>query len=347
MLTLISKWIPRLVVFVLGFVVALYLSILIGFQVSKFKALSDLKAASEVISTERGDVEVHIIGDLSSSKPVVLVTHGSAGGYDQGVLMVETVYDDNFTYIVPSRPGYLRTPLDSGRTPAEQADAFAALLDELQVDQVTVFGGSGGGPSALEFARRHSDRTISLVLYAPVSQTLDWAAAGLPPPSSLEMATDTMFGIGFLEWAYTRPLIWFPEKMDMLAEVYVDSWPRIIDDKQKTARFSGTVFTSLWRFPQNMRSEGYRNDVMQHGDLDLGSFASLDVPTLLVHGTADSSVPFASSEALSQEIPEVETYWIENGDHISLYARVEELAPLMNDFMQAHTTLAGIDNDGS
>ena len=51
-------------------------------------------------------------------------------------------YNNYFSYILdagigvitPSRPGYGRTPLSSGKTSAEAADLLAALLDELKID---------------------------------------------------------------------------------------------------------------------------------------------------------------------------------------------------------------------
>jgi pimeloyl-ACP methyl ester carboxylesterase len=74
-----------------------------------------------------------------------------------------------FRLIGWSRPGYLRTPLDAGRTPAEQADAAAALLDELGLPTVVAYGISGGGPTVIEFARRHPRRTTGLVLESAIS----------------------------------------------------------------------------------------------------------------------------------------------------------------------------------
>ena len=54
-----------------------------------------------------------------------------------------------FGVIAPSRPGYGRTPLEIGKTHAESADCYAALLDVLKVDKVVVTGISAGGPSAI------------------------------------------------------------------------------------------------------------------------------------------------------------------------------------------------------
>ena len=52
-----------------------------------------------------------------------------------------------FRVIVPSRPGYLRTPLTSGRTPGEQATLIAALLDTLGIERGALYAYSQGGAS--------------------------------------------------------------------------------------------------------------------------------------------------------------------------------------------------------
>ena len=337
MLNVIIKWTRRLIVFVLCLVVALYLALLAGFQVSKIGAVNELEADSEVIATARGPMEVYIKGDLSSPKPVLLVPHGTPGGYDQGVLMT-VLFDDQYTYIIPSRPGYLRTPISTGRTPAEQADAYAALLDALRVEAVSVIGASGSGPSALEFARRHPDRVTSLVLFAPVVQTLP--DTSVPPISSVEQVTNALFGQGFMEWAFTRPLIWFPENMTLFASLYPDSWPRLMADEQKLSQFTKLVESSLLHYPEDLRFEGYKNDRAQFSQLDMGSFAKLSAPTLIIHGTADTNVPFDPAQSLSNEIEGVQTLWLEQGDHIAFFSRSEEILPVMNDFLKTHTALA-------
>ncbi len=330
MFEFIKKWTARLVKLLIVLVITIYLVLLVSFQVSKSSLLQALTSETDIISTEKGDIEVYRRGDLS--QPVVLVTHGSPGGYDQAMLMMTPLFEDDTTYLIPSRPGYLQTPLATGRTPAEQADAYAAMLDALDIDQVAVIGASGGGPSALEFARRHPERTKSLVLYAAVSQAIPDAA--VPPTSSLERVTDTIFGKGFLQWAFVQPLKMAPEKMAIFENIYVDSWPRIIADEQKTELFTKLVESSLFHFPKDVRLGGYANDMTQYANLDLGSFADLAIPTLLVHGTADTDVPFATSEALSQEIVGAQTYWVEGGDHFMIISRSDEVVPVINDFLE-------------
>lgn len=70
---------------------------------------------------------------------------------------------NGFKIIAPSRPGYLGTPLATGRTFAQQGDALAALLDVLGIDRIPVFAASGGGPAGYELAARHPERVSRLV----------------------------------------------------------------------------------------------------------------------------------------------------------------------------------------
>jgi len=71
--------------------------------------------------------------------------------------------ENGFGAIVVSRPGYMLTPLESGKTAAGSADLYAALLDYLKVDKVVVRGDSGGGPSVYSFAARHPNRVYAFL----------------------------------------------------------------------------------------------------------------------------------------------------------------------------------------
>jgi len=91
------------------------------------------------------------------------------GGYDQGASLGEPFVEAGMGSIAISRPGYLRTPISVGRTAEQQADAIAALLDALALEQVAAHGISGGGPAAIHFAARHPDRITALLLTCAVS----------------------------------------------------------------------------------------------------------------------------------------------------------------------------------
>ena len=67
------------------------------------------------------------------------------------------------------------------------------MLDALDVERVAVFGYSAGGPSALQFALRHPDRTTALVLLAPPLP----GKTGRPP----RLLGQVIFGSDLFFWA--------------------------------------------------------------------------------------------------------------------------------------------------
>lgn len=99
-----------------------------------------LAETPRTVPTARGPVEY---AERGHGEPVLAV-HGTRGGWDQGLVSCEFLSLNGFRVVAPSRPGYLGTPLSTGRTPAEQADALAALLDALALDRTMVLAGSAG-----------------------------------------------------------------------------------------------------------------------------------------------------------------------------------------------------------
>src|SRR3974390_1251148 len=100
---------------------------------------ADPAVAPRIVPTPAGPVEYAEFG----SGPAVLAIHGAMGGYDQSTILAQTVGPPGYRYVAISRPGYLGTPLSCGRTPEEQADLCARLLDQLRVEQTAVLAISG------------------------------------------------------------------------------------------------------------------------------------------------------------------------------------------------------------
>ena len=122
-------------------------------------------SGSKMINTPHGLIEY---ADVGEGYPV-LVSHGGLMGYDQIESVRQILGNGSFRLIVPSRFGYLRTPMPPNASVAAQADAFADLLDTLNVSKVIVIGFSFGGPAAVQFALRYPDRTSALVMSMAVS----------------------------------------------------------------------------------------------------------------------------------------------------------------------------------
>lgn len=128
-----------------------------------------------VLQAASGEVQLARDGE----GPPVLVSHGGPGGFDLGVAWCRHLREGGCELLAPSRPGYLRTPPESGRSPAAQADLYAAMLDALEIERVTMLGFSAGGPAAVHFAARHPDRRSCRRLRRLREDTLRAVSSGL------------------------------------------------------------------------------------------------------------------------------------------------------------------------
>jgi pimeloyl-ACP methyl ester carboxylesterase len=99
---------------------------------------------------------------------VVLVFHG--GHMRAGLPLGEDVFEElGYSVLVPSRPGYGRTPLQPDSTPDGFAKTTAELCAHLGIDRLTAaMAMSAGGRTGLAMAANHPDLVPKLILEAAV-----------------------------------------------------------------------------------------------------------------------------------------------------------------------------------
>ncbi len=320
----LRRWIRRFLLGLLILVVGVYVVLLLTFQISKHRTLSVLESGSDIFRSELGPIEYAVHGD----GPVVLFVHGTPGGYDSPPQ--DQSDESKFQLLCPSRPGYLRTPITVGRSPAEQADALALLLDGLDIDQAGVVGFSGGGPVAVELSKRHPARVRCLVLFSALLSADKAAdasdASGVP-------IVDRFFGSGFAEWGIFTLVEFFPKlavESPFLTETEKD---RLLNDESKLAK----LLDGMWKeFPSSVRRDGYVNDNEQFKTLDLGRVEDIQAPTLLIHGTEDAACSFEEAESFVSRIPAARSHWIEGGGHLIVLSHSDDIEPIMTEFLLQH-----------
>jgi pimeloyl-ACP methyl ester carboxylesterase len=287
-----------------------------------------LEAGSTIVQTSQGWVEYALLG---AGGPVILFAHSQPGGYDQGALFADATLQHGFRLLSVSRPGYLRTPLDVGPTPAEQADTFAALLDARSIHRVAVVSLSGGGPAALEFALRHPARCIALVAISAVSLSHS------PPATITSWLLSTRFFTsnvaGWLMDAVVR------RRPALLARVLVadpTSRAEILLDPRKRSALMTLAQAGMWLPAQ--RRAGSRNDVEQVASLRRFPVEALQVPTLVIHGTADELVPYPHALFIAERAPGAELCAIHGGTHTILVTHADQVVSRLFAFLDTHVT---------
>jgi len=255
---------------------------------------------SRVVKTACGPIEY---ADLKEGAPV-LVIHGIFGGFDQGLVTARGQLGEGFRAIVPSRFGYLRTPLPENASPATQADAYTCLLDALGIERAAILATSAGGTSAIQFALRHPDRCSALVLVS--SNAPGEVETGLPP----EWLAKVLFKSDFAFWVLST---YFPSVMRSMMGV-----PKGLEltpqDEAEIAKMMETIL------PVSPRTEGALFDMyVSNPDINAGyPLEEITVPVLVVHAVDDPLASYENARSMAERIPGARLVRVESGGHMLL-----------------------------
>jgi pimeloyl-ACP methyl ester carboxylesterase len=275
-----------------------------------------LIADRRIAHTRLGPVEYQRVGD----GPVVLFSHGAPGGYDQGFLLNDFVAA-GFSVLTPSRPGYLGTPLYTGRTVEAQADALAALLDTLEIESVVVAGASSGGPIALQLALRHPQRVSALVMMSAVSEQYR------PNANTTNTALGKIYlnNTGIVDiglWLFDLFTSRFPAQ-SIRTTLQTDSTldanqldatvAQVMRDPQQIDWFQRLIRSTA---PLSLRKAGLDNDLAQFAQMPMYRLESITAPTLVVHGLADADVHYKHALNVAKRVPNAQLHTLENSGHL-------------------------------
>ena len=259
---------------------------------------------SRVVRTDCGPIEYARAG---SGYPV-LVVHGNAGGFDQGLMLADRSIGPEFQVIAVSRFGYLGSPMPPKASVAIQADAFASLLDSLAIKQAA--------------SRRRLLGRVRLV--DPVCPA--------PPGACLVShpcrARRTGKGPGHAE-AYIHRLL--PERLHLLGNDYLFSagraggMGRCSRGKKTHPRGKGRSQVAVREPPPRQRPgrrKFFEIYVSTPGLLaDKGNeypFGRIRVPTLVVSAVDDPLALHENARALAERIPGARLQTLPGGGHMLL-----------------------------
>jgi pimeloyl-ACP methyl ester carboxylesterase len=335
------RLLPRAVFLLVVFTLFVIGGLLAFFQSWRSARLVELYSASQIATTKSGPIEYIRNGE----GPVVLVFHDAPGGYDQGVALGGFLADEGFQVIVPSRPGYLRTPLETGITPENQADAAAQLLDTLGIEQTSVLGFGWGGPVALEFARRFPQRTSALIFVgAAVGRLNPPTAPAVPFPQAVGESLSGDVG----SWLYAREAENDPAAALRAAfsissignASACESWAGLVLDNPDQLALFRALALSL--SPVSPRELGLRNDLLQVRALPDIPLKTMTTPTLLVHGGLDKAIPVAPVEFAKSQLPNSELLLFPDDGHLIFLGRGASIAEeRITAFLKKHTASHG------
>jgi pimeloyl-ACP methyl ester carboxylesterase len=312
------------------FRIVLIVIALAGIAAVVFRYLRDIRRArkrvdslgSQVIETNCGPIEYARIGEGSP----VLVVHGAMGGFDQGLWLAHSFDLSNYQVISISRFGYLRSPLPAGANLDLQADAYASLLDALEIRQAAVFGVSAGATSAIRFAARHPERISALILLSPDA------------PGSVQMSMpprfifDTLLRSDFVYWAMVtffgksvqnaiglvpRGYVLTPENAALIKKIQLGDLP-------VSNRMDGIIFETYTCDPEFKASVSATSPYPLKG---------IETPVLVINAVDDPIAILENVLRLADQLPKARLFVVPEGGHF-LFGHTEEAKAEIAQFLR-------------
>ncbi|NDW05213.1 alpha/beta fold hydrolase [Jiella pacifica] len=270
------------------------------------------------INRTTDDVELYA-KDWGTGRPFVLV-HGWPLNADMWDYVAHELVEQGFRVVAYDRRGFGRSSQPGGGYDYDtMSDDLAAVIDGLGLSDVTLVGFSMGGGEVARYMSRHGGKGVSrAILVSAVTpyllkdnsnpdgvdgSTFDGFIAELKKdrPGFLETFGKQFYGVGLLDWSVSSAYLEWTKQMALQASLR--STIKCVD------AFGRTDFR--------------------------GDMAAFKVPTLVIHGTSDSTVPFEiSGKRAAEMITGAELKAYDGAPHGLHYTEQDRLVADLADFVR-------------
>jgi len=266
-----------------------------------------------------GSVTAHYREQGRADAPPIVLLHGYGDSYATWERWGGRL-KGQFRVISLDLPGHGLTQAPDDYQP--DAVAYAALLDafaeRLKLPPFALVGNSMGGAVAWQAAVRYPDRLNALVLLA---------AAGKAVP---DMGKSPSLAFRILQYPLGR---WALEHIDNRPLILQGLKAEVFD-----ANAIGDAFVDRWA--EYQRLPGHRRILMSmrpgsHLLASAETLAAIRVPTLVIHGAADTLIPVDSSRQFAAEIAGAKLIVYPDSGHLPQWEVAEKSARDVADFLAA------------
>jgi pimeloyl-ACP methyl ester carboxylesterase len=258
------------------------------------------------MSRRRVQVGAHGLSLLEYGEgPNLLYLHGS--GDQGGLLPVHRDLGAHLRVLRPDLPGFGDSDdLPPGARVHDVALLVAGLLDELRIDDTTVFGSSLGGWVAADLAATLPERVSRLLLVAP---------AGLNPPGGPVVDQFALEPDALVDATFYDPSLRAQAKAGAAARTDDEAFRR------RQARHLAAT--------RALGADPYFHDPGLHARL-----AAISAPTLIVWGESDGLQPATLAPVWQQAIPNAEAVVIPACGHLPHVERRTDFLDLARPFLE-------------
>jgi pimeloyl-ACP methyl ester carboxylesterase len=233
--------------------------------------------------------------------------------------------DQGYQLLIPSRPGYGKTPSSVGRTAEAFADVLVSFLDLLHLDHVIVVGISAGGRTALQLAGRAPSRVSKVILQNAVT-------GGRFPRGLTRMVAYLLFNPLVERWTWAAfrtfgrvaPQAALRSMMGSLSSLQPDQVIATMSQDQQQAALTFLL--------ASRSGSGFLHDMHHH----CGDLSRITAPTLIIESKYDGSKDSSHATYAADYIAHAELFLSPAESHLfwfSLYD--DEIQAKMREFLQS------------
>ena len=272
---------------------------------------------------EHDGIKLHYV-DEGDGDPIVMLHGNPTWGYLYRNFI--PALSQSNRCVVPDYMGFGKSdkPLDKPYTLAKHTENFTALMDELDLKDITLVMQDWGGPIALGYGVQHVDRIKRLVI-------LNTWAFRIPEGTQLAPLLElfrqphvgeamvqgmNMFVEGFLPAG-----IYHKEKLETFMPAYRAPFP------DWNSRIGTLEFPRDISVGDGQRSSATMGNVQD----DLGK---INVPTTIIWGMQDPAIPPPLIDAWKGVYPHAEEHRIETASHFLQEDEPERIVELIQDFLK-------------
>lgn len=212
-----------------------------------------------------------------ASNHTVLLLHGLGVSSDSWALQIPALVESGLRVIAPDTRGFGRSGYPGRASIALMVQDFIALLDALQIDRADVVGLSMGGTQALQLALDHPTRVRRLVLANTFASLR---------PRSLKV------------WSY------FILRFGMVHLLGIETQANYVANRIFPLPEQEIVRQEMIAQVRQASPAGYRAAMRSLGLFDVTQrLGEIRLPTLVITGDRDTTVPPGVQSILVQRIP--------------------------------------------
>ena len=261
--------------------------------------------------------------DYGAGTPLVFLASWALNA-DMWEYQVPYFLDHGYRCVLVDRRGHGRSDRPSGGYDADtRADDLAALIDHLDLREITLIAHSAGGGEAVRYLARHGDDRVSgLVLAAstlPYLELTEDNPEGVP--AALCEATVAELRRDRPNWFVRRGQGYFATQFNAVSAAVVDN------EIQRCLSTAPFALIAVWRATF---STDFRPDLRE-----------LTTPTLIVHGAVDQSAPIdRTSRRTAKLAPHADFREYPTAGHGLYVTHAEQLNNDIHEFLKNRATVA-------